>query len=149
MVVSYACFDHNLSWDKISVEKGAQVTHTIAPELVSLDGDKDLVVHQILHSSAAGGLLGSAELPTKLPLPGWGHVTVSAVVLCWLQLNICWAAGTLGCGHVVICNTCLWFLVSSLSKILFCWLFWGTRKLTRILIMCAPQKTKQPWYIHM
>lgn len=53
----------------LSVEKGAKVAHAIAPELVSLNRDKDLVLHQILDRSAAGRLLVSAQLTIKLPLP--------------------------------------------------------------------------------
>lgn len=44
----------------LSVEKGAKVTHAIASELVSLNRDKNLVLHQILHCSATGGLPVSA-----------------------------------------------------------------------------------------
>lgn len=61
-----------------SVEKGAEVTHAVASELVSLNGDKDLVVHQVLDGSAAGRLLVSAQLTNKSPLTagGGGCVTV-------------------------------------------------------------------------
>lgn len=52
-----------------SAEKGAEVAHAVASELVSLDRDENLMVHQILHGSATGRLLVSAQLPTKLPLP--------------------------------------------------------------------------------
>lgn len=49
------------------VEKGAEVAHAIAPELVSLNRDKDLVLQEILDCSAAGQPLDSAQLMIKLP----------------------------------------------------------------------------------
>lgn len=52
----------------LSVEKGAEVAHAVTSELVSLNGDEDLMVHQVLDGSAAGRLLVSAQLTTELPL---------------------------------------------------------------------------------
>ncbi|KAG7239525.1 hypothetical protein INR49_028827 [Caranx melampygus] len=63
--------------DKGDLEECAKVAHAVAFELVPLNGDKDLVVHQILDGSAAGCLLVSAQLATELPLPARGGCRIA------------------------------------------------------------------------
>lgn len=74
-----------------SVKECAKVAHAVAFELVSLNGDKDLVVHQILNGSAAGRLLVSAQLAIELPLPARGgrRIAVCARVFRRLWLSSC------------------------------------------------------------
>lgn len=66
-----------------SIEKGAKITQAIAPELVSLNGNKDVVIQQILDSPRTRHLLVSVQLPIKLPLlcRGGGDAGVCGVFL--------------------------------------------------------------------
>lgn len=65
----------------LSIEKGAKITQAVALELVSLNGNKDVVLHQVLDGSRTGHLFVSAQLTVKLPLlpRGGGSAALRAV----------------------------------------------------------------------
>lgn len=96
----------------VSVAKGAKVAHAVAFELVSLEGDKDLVVFQTLGSSPAGRLLVSAQLMTELPLPARrGSAVTIRAGLCRLGLKVRRGAAGQGGGH------CCWYRGGHQGKI--------------------------------
>lgn len=65
----------------LSIRKGTKIAQAVAPELVSLNGNKDVVLHQILDGSRTGNLFVSAQLTIKLPLlcRGGGNAALRAV----------------------------------------------------------------------
>lgn len=119
----------------LSIEKGTEITQAIAPELVSLDGNKDVVLHQILDGSRPGDLFVSAQLTIKLPLParGGGNAALFVVfLLCWFGL----------------------FMWGSSDDLL--WLWWSTAQLEDGLgqhvdnSVCThlPLLSESPTYLH-
>lgn len=67
----------------LSIEKGTKITQAIASELVSLNGNKDVFLHEILNGSCTGDLFVSTQLTIKLPLlsRSGGHAALCAVFL--------------------------------------------------------------------
>lgn len=75
--------------DVQSEEESTKVAPAVPFELVLLDRNKDLVLHQVLDRSAAGRLLVSAQLAAELPLPACdgGHVSICAAAFSRRRLN--------------------------------------------------------------